>query len=99
MRKVILTKKAGKKLDKLLDYLETEWSPKVKNDFISKMDRAVSHLKKYPHSNEESGLRKGLYKCVVTKQTTLFYRYDESSVNIVNIFDNRMNPNRLKREL
>ena len=36
---------------------------------------------------------------VVTKQTSLFYRFDKKTITIVTIFDNRMNPDRLKTEV
>jgi hypothetical protein len=62
MRKIILSKRASKKLEKLLEYLELEWSLKVKNDFIKKLD------------------------------------YDSKNITIVTLFDNRMNPDKLKKE-
>ena len=36
---------------------------------------------------------------VVTKQTSLFYRFDSKTIKVVTIFDNRMNPDKLKKEL
>lgn len=36
---------------------------------------------------------------VVTKQTSFFYRFDTKTITIVTIFDNRMNPKRLKKEV
>ena len=36
---------------------------------------------------------------VVTKQTSLFYRFDSESITIVALFDNRMNPAKLKKEI
>jgi plasmid stabilization system protein ParE len=99
MRKIILSARATKKLDKLLDYLKTEWSEKVKNDFIKKLDKSIDLIKKFPDSAEESDLKKGLHKCVVTKQTTIFYLYDSKTIKIVTIFDNRMDPGKLKKEI
>ncbi len=39
MRKIKLSKRASKKLEKLLEYLELEWSLKVKEDFIKKLNK------------------------------------------------------------
>ncbi|HNV51805.1 MAG TPA: hypothetical protein PKM28_02850, partial [Tenuifilaceae bacterium] len=70
-REVRLAKRAMKKLDNLLVYLEKEWSIKVKNDFIVKLDKSLKQIQKLPDSFPESEKVKGLRKCVVTKQTTI----------------------------
>lgn len=99
MRNVILSKRASKKLIKLLDYLESEWSLKVKNEFIEKLDDSINQIRKYPESFQESEIKKGLRKCIITKQTTLYFRYDSKSIKIITMFDNRMNPGKLGKEL
>ena len=35
-------------------------------------------------------------KCVVTKQNTLFYHYNEKHIVVVAVFDTRQNPKKLK---
>jgi plasmid stabilization system protein ParE len=98
MRKIILSKRASNKLEKLLEYLELEWSLKVKIDFIEKLDKSLKRLQKFPESCQQSDLIKGLHMLVVTKQTSLFYRFDSKNITIVTLFDNRMNPEKLKKE-
>jgi hypothetical protein len=34
----------------------------------------------------------------LTKQTTLFYKYSETTIDVITIFDNRQNPKSLKKE-
>jgi plasmid stabilization system protein ParE len=99
MRKIILSKRASKKLDKLLEYLESEWSTKVKNDFIKKLIKSLKQIQKYPNSCKKTDYVKGLHILVVTKQTSIFYKHDKSSIKIVTLFDNRMNPKKLKKEI
>jgi plasmid stabilization system protein ParE len=48
MRTVVLSKKASQKLEELLEYLETEWSAKVKEDFIVKLDKSLYLIKQFP---------------------------------------------------
>ena len=98
MRKVILSKRASNKLDKLLKYLELEWSVKVQQDFIRKLDKSLKHIQQFPQSCIQTDFVKGLHMLVVTKQTSLFYRLNSKTITIVTIFDNRMNPDRLKNE-
>ncbi|MBJ7882981.1 type II toxin-antitoxin system RelE/ParE family toxin [Gelidibacter salicanalis] len=98
-RKVVVSKTAEKKLDKLFEYLITEWSVKVKTDFVEKLDSSIEIIKKQPEIFPESKKAKGLKKCVITKQTTLFYRYNSKRINIVMLFDTRQNPNKLDKEI
>ena len=44
----------------------------VKNDFILKLNRTLSNIQQFPESFPESLRKKGLRKCVITKQTTIF---------------------------
>lgn len=99
MREVKLSKRACKKLELLLEYLELEWSLKVKNDFIKKLDRSLNQIKKFPDSTVKSEIKNGLHKCVITKQTSLYYQYDDTAIKIVTIFDNRMNIDKLTKEV
>ena len=50
MRKVILSKRAAKKLDKLLEYLESEWSYNTKKQFVDKFDKSLKQIQKFPNS-------------------------------------------------
>ena len=99
MRKVILSKRASVKLDKLLDHLENDWSEKVKLDFINKLDQTLQTLKTFPESNEKSSLKKGLYRCVVSRQTTFFYQFNTTTIKIVTFFDTRMDPGKIRKFL
>jgi plasmid stabilization system protein ParE len=98
-RVIKLSKRTTKKLNELLEYLENEWSEKVKIDFIDKFDRILTIIKSNPESFQKSDLVKGLHQCVITSQTTIYYRYNKNFVYIITIFDNRQNPKKLVREL
>ncbi|HNW52252.1 MAG TPA: type II toxin-antitoxin system RelE/ParE family toxin [Prolixibacteraceae bacterium] len=99
MREIVLSKRASNRLDKLLEYLEQEWSLKVKDDFIKKLDRSLNQIQKFPESCPKTDFVKGLHMLVITKQTSLFYRFDSKTIKVVTIFDNRMDPDELKRKL
>lgn len=97
-REIRLSKRAMRKLKSLLVYLEEEWSTKVKREFVLKLDKSLKHIQKLPDSFPESEKIRGLRKCVVTKQTTIFYKYSETTIDIITIFDNRQNPKSLKKQ-
>jgi plasmid stabilization system protein ParE len=98
MRKIKLSKRASNRLEKLLEYLELEWSLKVKEDFLNKLDKSLTRIQKFPDSCQQTDFVKGLHMLVVTKQTSIYYRYDPKNITIVTLFDNRMNPDKLKKE-
>jgi plasmid stabilization system protein ParE len=98
-RKIVLSKRASGKLDKLLEYLETEWSIRIKNNFIKKLERSLQIIKEKPESSPKSDRVIGLYKCVVTKQTTVYYKFDSKKLYVVTIFDTRQDPKRLNKEI
>ena len=99
IRKIKLSKRASNKLEKLLDYLENEWSLKIKNDFIKKLDKSLSLIQENPDYFQKSDTVKGLHRCVITKQITIFYLFDDKYIYIVTLFDNRQDPKRLKKEV
>jgi len=98
-RKVVISKIAERKIEKLFDYLIENWSFKVKSDFVKKLDKNISLIRSqpeiFPHSHKYPNLR----KCVVTRQTTLFFKFTDKEIRILTIFDTRQNPDKLKTDL
>jgi plasmid stabilization system protein ParE len=54
MRDIILSKTAAAKLDNLLNYLQDEWSERIKQNFIQKLDKSIHLIQNYPFSFEKS---------------------------------------------
>jgi plasmid stabilization system protein ParE len=98
-REIRLSVRAKNKLTNLLAFLETEWSVKVRKDFVHKLDDCLKKIQTLPDSFPESEAVKGLRKCVITKQTTLYYKYSDSTIDIVTFFDTRQNPGLLSKEI
>ncbi|PJR03855.1 type II toxin-antitoxin system RelE/ParE family toxin [Avrilella dinanensis] len=97
-REVVLSKTAEKKLRKLFDFLTEQWSENVKNEFIKKLDFSINSIKNQPESFPESKTQKGLRKCVVTKQTTLYYRFNNKQISVLTVFDTRQHPQKLNKD-
>jgi plasmid stabilization system protein ParE len=99
--KVFLSELAEKKLLKLNDFLLENWNLKVRNDFINKLTSKINQISKQPESCPQSSEFKGLFKCVVTKQTTFYYRVnlDRREIEIITVFDTRQNPNKLEIDI
>ena len=99
--KVFLSELAENKLLKLNDFLLENWNLKVRNDFINKLTSKIEQISEQPESCPQSSEFKGLYKCVVTKQTTFYYRinFDKKEIEVITVFDTRQNPDKLKKDI
>ena len=98
---VFLSELAERKLLKLTDFLLENWSLKVRNDFIKKLTSKITQISDQTESCPQSTAFKGLYKCVVTKQTTFYYRinFDKKEIEIITVFDTRQNPDKLQKDI
>lgn len=98
-RKIIITKTTEKKLNRLLEYLSENWSEKVKKEFVEKLDHNLEIIKIHPEIFPESVLKPGLHRAVITKQTTLYYRFNSTEIKLVTVFDTRQHPNNLYKDI
>ena len=99
--KVFLSELAESKLLKLSEYLLENWSVSIRDKFISKLTEKIKQISIQPYSCPTSSEFKNLYKCVVTKQMTFYYRInlDKKEIEIITIFDTRQNPDKLKKDI
>lgn len=70
----------------------------VKKNFVFKLDKAINQIQIFPEISKQSEIPKGLHELIVTKQTTLYYRFDSKTIKIITMFDSRMDPEKLKDE-
>lgn len=98
---VFLSGLAESKLLKLSEYLLENWNIKTRDKFISKLTEKIKQISFQPDSCSKSSEFENLYKCVVTKHTTFYYRIlaDRKEIEIITIFDTRQNPDKLKKEI
>lgn len=98
-RTIIFSKNAEESLFELLEYLEIKWSKKVKDKFISKLDKVIYLIEKEPEIFPKSELNKNYHKCVLSKQTTIYYKFNTKRVEIIAFFDTRQDPNKIKKDI
>ncbi len=89
---VILSPEALRQLERLFEYLENQWSPETRSKFQQRFYRFVNTIKLMPKAFPVSNTFPGCRKCVVSKQTSIYYRIreQESVIQIITIWDNRM---------
>ena len=96
-REIIFSKNAEKSLIDLLEYLELKWSTKVRVKFISKLDKSISLIQNEPEIFPKSQINKNQYRCVLSKQTTIYYKHNSKQVRILALFDTRQNPTKINK--
>lgn len=96
-REIIFSKNAEKSLIDLMEYLELKWSIKVRDKFISKLDKSIHLIQKEPEIFPKSQVNKNQYRCVLSKQTTIYYKYNSKQVRVLALFDTRQNPIKINK--
>lgn len=71
----------------------------VLRKIILKIFRKNSNRTTKPEVFPKSNIKSGLYKCVITRQTTMYYTFNEKSIYVLTIFDSRQDPEKLKDEV
>ncbi len=99
--KVFLSELAELKLLKLSEYLLEKWNLKTRDKFIEKLTEKIKQISIQPNSCPKSSEFDNLYKCVVTKQTTFYYRIkaELKEIEIITIFDTRQHPDKIKKDI
>jgi len=92
---VTISELAQSKIDAIFEYLEQDWSEKVKENFREKLYQQVNFLRENPLMFPISQ-KMGIRKCIITKHNTLYYKISDNEVQIITIHDNRSNPKSLK---
>lgn len=99
MRQVFLSKVAQFKLSGLLTYLQDEWSDTEKKSFLERFRVSVENVRNFPMSCQQSESMPELYRCVVTSQTSFYYRISGNDIEIITVIDNRQDPVQTLNEL
>lgn len=92
---VFWSSEAEQNLNDILTYIEEHWTHKEVENFLSKLDKCIFLIQNKPKLFPPTKQRANLRRCVLSKQTSLFYSYIESTIYIVALFDNRRDPSKL----
>lgn len=97
MREIKISINAQKKTKTLLEYLESKWSERVRIKFAKKLYDSLQIIRANPEIFPKSETNKKYHKCVVSRQTTLFYTFTSKRIYVVALFDTRQNPAKIKK--
>jgi plasmid stabilization system protein ParE len=86
-RKIVWTKRANTKFNKIIDYLELEWGPNVTRNFVNKVYDIIDLISDQPDLGTLENPDKKIRGFLVTKHNRLFYRITEREIVLLNFFD------------
>ena len=95
MRKLEFSDRSVKDIRNISDYLNSKWSERISKKFLNKLKENFDLIQVNPELfliYEFENLR----KCVVSKQTSIFFIIEKNKIYIVSVFDTRQNPNKIK---
>jgi plasmid stabilization system protein ParE len=89
--KIIWSKRALNRLNLIMDYLKSEWSPKINREFLETVDNKIETLSLFPFAGKLVDENKNLREYLLTEHSYIVYRVTENSLHIINIKDTRQN--------
>jgi len=60
--------------------------------FLNKLDKQLERISMHPYSGVEVKHFKNVCSVLITKHNRLYYRIKENVIEIVNMYDTRINP-------
>ena len=86
------THRAIKELDDIIQYIIDHFGFVSAENVKSDYNQIIQQISVNPNQFSYFNKRKGIRKCVVSPQTTLYYRFDKNVINLLNFRSNFMNP-------
>lgn len=95
-REIVWTKRANHKFNKILEYLEIEWGHQVTRNFIKRTYDIVNLIADQPEIGSLENPEKNIRGFLITKHNRVFYRIAKEKIILLNFFDTRSGPKRVK---
>ena len=93
-RKIKLTNRAESKFGAIIFYIEANFDFLVAKKFVKRTYAFFDIVIDFPQIGLIEDHGKGIYGFVLAKQVTVYYRFTEKEVVILNFFDTRMRPSK-----
>ncbi len=95
-KKVVWTELAASDYEKVLEYLDGNWSTKIVKEFVATTAEAIDLISQFPKMFMIINRGKRIRRCVLTKHNSLYYKDKRFQIEILRMTDNRTNPKNLK---
>ena len=89
---IVWTKDAEEKFDKIVSFLENEYSAKTAERFVKRINVKIDLLKLYPEIGRPSQKAKDVRMLSIHKHYRMFYRVKDNYVGIIDFFNTKQDP-------
>lgn len=93
--KILWTDHALNELEQTIYYLEKEFMEKEIRKLVNKIESITELISRNPNIFPKSE-NKQIFKAIVLKYNTMFYRINKENIEILSFFSNRQNPKKRK---
>jgi plasmid stabilization system protein ParE len=94
--RIIWSEEAFTGFKEIVSYLEKRFSERDVSKFIKKFDKQLDSIKSNPRTFPVSSGSKTVRRVIVAKLTSVYYSFDQDTIQLIAIHDNRKNPDNLK---
>ena len=77
-------------------FIKEKWGRKSAEDFVNRVEAIINILSVFPQLGKIIHSQKQIRALVISKQTTIVYRIKSDLLVILNLFDNRQNPDKFE---
>lgn len=95
---IVWSDSAKMSFDKIIDYLEKNWTKKEIEIFLNRTEEVLFTLKRYPEMCRPSGKRKNVRIALLNKHTQMFYHFKprKKQIEVLLFWSMKRNPLKLK---
>lgn len=94
--KVIWSPASKEEYAVILGYVEDNFSIDAALKLLDKTDAVINGIALFPTMFPSSKQRKEVRKAIITKHLSVYYRFNNSTVQLLHFWDNRQNPENLE---
>ena len=95
--KIIWSRESINRTDQIIIFLKENWTDKVVLDFLEDIKSFEEIVSNFPEIYPESQIKKGYRRAVINRQISILYSIENKSILIHTLFDNRQNPDKLRK--
>jgi len=83
-------------LAQIVHYLESNWTEREIENFFLRLENVLELISKNPKLFSITHKRKNVRRCILGKQTSIYYKFESDKIFLVTLWDNRQDPKKLK---
>lgn len=92
--KIFWSRRADKRFDDIIIFLQEKWGPQVTTTFVRKVYDFLEVLSEFPELGTIENKEKNIRGFTIVKQVNIFYKVKGNKIILLNFFDNRQNPSK-----